>query len=259
MLESDPDLDRAFISNLGFTLTNAQQRVGQEVATDLCRNIPSMRLIQGDVGSGKTVIAALAVLQAVSAKVQSVLMAPTELLAEQHFTTLSTWFAPLGIEVGWLASKTPATQKRSTLARLASGELLVAVGTHALIQEAVKYRFLGLIVIDEQHRFGVEQRLALRNKTPDGFVPHQIAMTATPIPRTLAMTFYADLDVSSIDELPPGRKDIGDGWVSLETTKARVSRVVIVCSEFAGIVPNGGIGTFYTSLANVLSSEEEEE
>ncbi|MCH2189509.1 MAG: ATP-dependent DNA helicase RecG [Gammaproteobacteria bacterium] len=232
MLESDPDLDRAFISNLGFTLTNAQQRVGQEVATDLCRNIPSMRLIQGDVGSGKTVIAALAVLQAVSAKVQSVLMAPTELLAEQHFTTLSTWFAPLGIEVGWLASKTPATQKRSTLARLASGELLVAVGTHALIQEAVKYRFLGLIVIDEQHRFGVEQRLALRNKTPDGFVPHQIAMTATPIPRTLAMTFYADLDVSSIDELPPGRVPVETVVIPAETRRRQViERVQSACAE----------------------------
>jgi len=232
LLESDANLSNRFISNLGFTLTNAQQRVSQEVAADLGRNIPSMRLIQGDVGSGKTVVAALALLQAVSAKVQSVLMAPTELLAEQHFNTLSHWFAPLGIEVGWLASKTPAAQKRSTLARLASGELLVAVGTHALIQEAVDYRFLGLVVIDEQHRFGVEQRLALRDKTPDGFVPHQIAMTATPIPRTLAMTFYADLDVSSIDELPPGRVPVETVVIPADTRRIQViERVQSACEE----------------------------
>jgi len=133
-------------------------------------------------------------------------MAPTELLAEQHYKTLSVWFNELDIDVGWLASKTPAKQKNATLARLANGDLLVAIGTHALIQESVEYKQLGLVVIDEQHRFGVEQRLALRSKTPTDRVAHQLVMTATPIPRTLAMTFYADLDVSSIDELPPGRK-----------------------------------------------------
>ncbi|RBP48931.1 ATP-dependent DNA helicase RecG [Arenicella xantha] len=205
-MRKDIDLENRFLANLGFTLTGAQTRVSQEVAQDLANQSPAMRLIQGDVGSGKTVIAAMAMLQAVSAGTQTVLMAPTELLAEQHFRTLSDWFGALGISIGWLASKTPAKEKRQTLEQLASGELLVAVGTHALIQESVVYQNLGLVVIDEQHRFGVEQRLALRAKTPAGKVPHQLAMTATPIPRTLAMTFYADLDVSSIDELPPGRK-----------------------------------------------------
>lgn len=205
-LQADDALQQRFLDNLGFALTSAQQRVGKEVAADLITHSPAMRLIQGDVGSGKTVVAALAMLRAVSSNVQTVIMAPTELLAEQHYKTIGAWFSELGIEVGWLASKTPAKQKRETLAKLANGELLVAVGTHALIQEAVDYKELGLVVIDEQHRFGVEQRLALRSKTPEGRVPHQLVMTATPIPRTLAMTFYADLDVSSIDELPPGRK-----------------------------------------------------
>jgi len=191
-----------------------------------------MRLIQGDVGSGKTVVAAAAMLQAVSSGVQNVLMAPTELLAEQHFKTLSAWFNALGIEVGWLASKTPAKQKKATLAALANGQLLVAVGTHALIQEAVHYKQLGLVVIDEQHRFGVEQRLALRDKTPAGKVPHQLAMTATPIPRTLAMTFYADLDVSNIDEMPPGRKMVETVVIPADTRRAEVvERVRIACEQ----------------------------
>ena len=205
-LKTNAELEQQFLKNLGFTLTGAQQRVSKEVAEDIATKSPAMRLVQGDVGSGKTVVAALAMLRAVSSNVQTVLMAPTELLAEQHYKTLGAWFEDLGIAVGWLASKTPAKQKRETIQKLASGELLVAVGTHALIQEAVEYKELGLVVIDEQHRFGVEQRLALRAKTPEGRVPHQLVMTATPIPRTLAMTFYADLDVSSIDELPPGRK-----------------------------------------------------
>ena len=205
-LKTNAELEQQFLKNLGFTLTGAQQRVSKEVAEDIATKSPAMRLVQGDVGSGKTVVAALAMLRAVSSNVQTVLMAPTELLAEQHYKTLGAWFEDLGIAVGWLASKTPAKQKRETMQKLASGELLVAVGTHALIQEAVEYKELGLVVIDEQHRFGVEQRLALRAKTPEGRVPHQLVMTATPIPRTLAMTFYADLDVSSIDELPPGRK-----------------------------------------------------
>ena len=231
-LQLNKSLETQFLSVLGFQLTGAQQRVVAEAASSLSQTLPSMRLVQGDVGSGKTVVAALAMLQAISSGVQTVLMAPTELLAEQHFTTLSSWFNELNIDVGWLASKTPAKQKRQTLEDLASGKLLVACGTHALIQEAVEYHDLGLVVIDEQHRFGVEQRLALRSKTPEGRVPHQLAMTATPIPRTLAMTFYADLDVSSIDELPPGRKQVETVVIPAQSRRKDViERVRIVCRD----------------------------
>lgn len=232
ILEQSVKLEQQFLDNLGFTLTGAQQRVCAETAVDLSKSSPAMRLIQGDVGSGKTVVAATAMLQAVASGVQSVLMAPTELLAEQHYKTLGEWFGALGIEVGWLASKTPAKQKRDTLEKLANGELLVAVGTHALIQDAVHYKHLALVVIDEQHRFGVEQRLALRDKTPEGLVPHQVLMTATPIPRTLAMTFYADLDVSSIDELPPGRKTVETVVIPSETRRVEViQRVRSACQQ----------------------------
>jgi ATP-dependent DNA helicase RecG len=205
-LEVNQALHQAFLHGLGFTLTNAQQRVTQELFDDIARHEPSMRLVQGDVGSGKTVVAAAAMLVAVANGKQVALMAPTELLAEQHYRTLSGWFDDLGIEVRFLASRLKASEKQEVLARLAEGALQVVVGTHALIQDSVTFADLSLVVIDEQHRFGVAQRLALRSKAADGCVPHQIAMTATPIPRTLAMTFYADLDVSSIDELPPGRK-----------------------------------------------------
>ncbi len=232
VLVKEPQLYKSFIGNLGFNLTNAQTRVCGEVEADLAQASPTMRLVQGDVGSGKTVVAALAMLQAVASGVQCVLMAPTELLAEQHFKTIGAWFNDLGIEVGWLASKTPAKQKRETLERLGNGGLLVAIGTHALIQEAVSYRHLGLVVIDEQHRFGVEQRLALRAKTPEGRVPHQLVMTATPIPRTLAMTFYADLDVSSIDELPPGRKKVETVVMPAESKRVDViQRVKAACKS----------------------------
>lgn len=231
-LKTNAELEQQFLKNLGFTLTGAQQRVSKEVAEDIATKSPAMRLVQGDVGSGKTVVAALAMLRAVSSNVQTVLMAPTELLAEQHYKTLGAWFEDLGIAVGWLASKTPAKQKRETMQKLASGELLVAVGTHALIQEAVEYKELGLVVIDEQHRFGVEQRLALRAKTPEGRVPHQLVMTATPIPRTLAMTFYADLDVSSIDELPPGRKVVETLVVPADPRREEVvARVRGACEQ----------------------------
>jgi len=224
--------EQDFINQLGFTLTQAQQRVCKELAKDLKSETPTMRLIQGDVGSGKTVVAAIAILKAVASGVQTVFMAPTELLAEQQFKTMEGWYNALGIEVGWLASKTPAQQKRQTLEKLASGELLVAVGTHALIQDAVEYHDLGLVVIDEQHRFGVEQRLALRSKTPAGRVPHQLVMTATPIPRTLAMTFYADLDVSSIDELPPGRKAVETVVIPADPRREEViERVRRACQQ----------------------------
>ena len=231
-LSLDKELESRFLKVFGFTLTKAQSRVIKESSESLSQTLPSMRLVQGDVGSGKTVVAAMAMLQAVSSGVQAVLMAPTELLAEQHFKTLSNWFNGLGIEVGWLASKTPAKQKRQTLEDLASGKLLIACGTHALIQQAVDYQNLGLVVIDEQHRFGVEQRLALRSKTVEGIVPHQLAMTATPIPRTLAMTFYADLDVSSIDELPPGRKVVETVVMPAETRRQSViERVRVACQS----------------------------
>lgn len=231
-LELDPVIQQQFLTRLGFELTAAQTRVCHEVAEDLASLSPAMRLVQGDVGSGKTVVAAAAMLQAVSCRVQTVLMAPTELLAEQHYQTVSLWFNALGIEVGWLASKTPTKQKRETVERLASGELLVAVGTHALIQDSVNYKLLGLVVIDEQHRFGVEQRLALRSKTPSTQVPHQLLMTATPIPRTLAMTFYADLDVSTIDELPPGRKSVETVVIPSESRRDDViERMRLACGQ----------------------------
>lgn len=207
-LRPDHKLQSQFLAILGFTLTAAQQRVSREIFADLAKQQPAMRLVQGDVGSGKTVVAAAAMLVAVANGKQVALMAPTELLAEQHHRTLTGWFKHLGIEVRFLASRLKASEKKAVLAQLATGELKVVVGTHALIQASVTFADLCLVVIDEQHRFGVAQRLALRSKAADGCVPHQIAMTATPIPRTLAMTFYADLDVSSIDELPPGRKPV---------------------------------------------------
>ncbi len=231
-LAKPTDLIARFEAQLPFQLTGAQQRVSEELGVDLAKNVPMMRLVQGDVGSGKTVVAANAMLHAVEANVQSVLMAPTELLAEQHYATLTAWFAPLGIEVGWLASKTPTAEKRATLEKLASGELLIAVGTHALIQESVSYRRLGFVVIDEQHRFGVDQRLALRDKTPAGVVPHQMVMTATPIPRTLAMSFYADLDVSNIDELPPGRTPVETVVMAADSKRqAVIERVREACKQ----------------------------
>ena len=231
-LPIETSLHQQFLERLPFTLTNAQQRVVTEVADDLLTASPSMRLIQGDVGSGKTVVAAIALMHAVSNNMQGVMMAPTELLAEQHHQVLKRWFEPMGIAVGWLASKTPAKQKKSTLEALKNGEILIAVGTHALIQDAVEYKKLALVIIDEQHRFGVEQRLALRAKTPDDQAPHQLVMTATPIPRTLAMSLYSDLDISSIDELPPGRKMVETVVMAAQTRRANVvERVGLACAE----------------------------
>ena len=226
----DKSLQNRFEQKLGFSLTGAQARVNSEVFTDLARTEPTLRLIQGDVGSGKTVVAAAALLTAFASGYQAALMAPTELLAEQHQRTLAQWFEPLGVKVGFLASRLKTTEKRVVLESLASGELSVIVGTHALIQETVEFAKLGLVIIDEQHRFGVEQRLRLRNKAPTGETPHQLAMTATPIPRTLAMTFYADLDVSSIDEMPPGRKHIDTMAMSIDTRRRDViERLRVAC------------------------------
>ena len=207
-LPGGPLVER-FIAALPFTLTGAQHRVVAEVRRDLAAREPMMRLVQGDVGSGKTVVAAAAALQAVASGAQAAIMAPTELLAEQHYTNFRAWLEPLGVNVAWLSGSLPAAERRDACSRIASGEAAVAVGTHALFQEGVEFARLALAVIDEQHRFGVHQRLALTDKgTREGRRPHQLVMTATPIPRTLAMATYADLDTSVIDELPPGRGEV---------------------------------------------------
>lgn len=203
------DLKNKLLAQLPFTPTGAQQRVVAEIEQDLAKPHPMMRLVQGDVGSGKTLVAALAAVQALEHGYQVVLMAPTELLAEQHVVNFSNWFEPMGIPVGWLAGKLTGKAKEKELARIASGEAKMIVGTHALFQQHVEFHHLALVIIDEQHRFGVDQRLELREKgEKDGAYPHQLIMTATPIPRTLAMTAYADLETSVIDELPPGRTPI---------------------------------------------------
>jgi len=216
MPRRDDGLLRRFLAALPFQLTGAQQRVVEEIAADMARPHPMHRLLQGDVGSGKTIVAALAACQAIDAGYQAALMAPTEILAEQHFRKLSGWLEPLGVPVVWLAGSLKSKAKREAVARAESGEARLVIGTHALIQDGVRFANLGLAVVDEQHRFGVAQRLALRGKAGEGDqnrpvdekVPHQLMMSATPIPRTLAMTYYADLDVSVIDELPPGRTPI---------------------------------------------------
>ena len=202
-------LSQAFKKALPFTLTGAQQRVLSEIRADVRESFPMQRLLQGDVGSGKTVVAALAAAQAIDSGFQAALMAPTEILAEQHFRKIAQWMEPLGVKVAWLTGSLKKKEKTEAQARVESGEAQLVIGTHALIQEGVEFAKLGLVIVDEQHRFGVGQRLALRNKGLDAqTVPHQLMMSATPIPRTLAMTYYADLEVSVIDELPPGRTPI---------------------------------------------------
>ena len=203
------DLFNQMLSLLPFRLTAAQQRVLQEIQADIQIHKPMLRLVQGDMGSGKTVVAALAMLQAIANGYQAAFMAPTELLAEQHYKNISAWFEPLGLSVAWLSGSTKGKKRAVMLEIIANGEAKIAVGTHALFQEGVEFNKLGLVVIDEQHRFGVHQRLALREKgAKDQVYPHQLIMTATPIPRTLAMTAYADLDHSIINELPPGRTPV---------------------------------------------------
>ncbi|AUI85052.1 ATP-dependent DNA helicase RecG [Vibrio azureus] len=202
-------LKQQLLQQLPFSPTNAQSRVVKEIEADLEQAHPMMRLVQGDVGSGKTLVAALAAVRAIEHGYQVALMAPTELLAEQHAINFSQWFEKMGIQVGWLAGKLKGKAKQTELARIASGEAQMVVGTHALFQQHVEFKRLALVIIDEQHRFGVHQRLELREKgTKQGVYPHQLIMTATPIPRTLAMTAYADLETSVIDELPPGRTPI---------------------------------------------------
>ena len=206
-LSGDGRLCRALLGNLPFRLTAAQERVCGEIRADLAQSTPMHRLLQGDVGSGKTIVAALSALTALESaeEVQVAIMAPTEILAEQHFVKFRQWLEPLGLTVAWLSGSLKKKEKEQVKAALADGRIRVAVGTHALFQDDVAFRQLGLVIVDEQHRFGVAQRLALKNK---GREVHQLMMSATPIPRTLAMSFYADLDVSSIDELPPNRTPI---------------------------------------------------
>ncbi|HEX5693546.1 MAG TPA: ATP-dependent DNA helicase RecG, partial [Arenimonas sp.] len=225
-------LARVLAQRLAFELTGAQQRVLHEVATDMARPEPMLRLVQGDVGSGKTVVAALAAANAVEAGRQVALMAPTELLAEQHLNNFRAWFEPLGLRVAWLAGKVTGKARAAALEDIASGRAQVVVGTHALMQGSVRFAALALAIVDEQHRFGVHQRLALRDKGLTGTqVPHQLVMTATPIPRTLAMSAYADLDVSVIDEMPPGRTPVTTVAVSGERRAEVVERIRAACAE----------------------------
>jgi ATP-dependent DNA helicase RecG len=217
-------LSEALLKALPFTLTEAQQRVLQEIRTDLLANYPMQRLLQGDVGSGKTVVAALAAAQAIDSGYQAALMAPTEILAEQHFRKIESWLTPLGVNIAWLTGSLRKREKDEAKTRIESGAAKLVIGTHALIQQEVEFARLGLVIVDEQHRFGVAQRLTLRNKGV-GSVPHQLMMSATPIPRTLAMTYFADLEVSVIDTLPPGRTPIVTRLVAQERRDEVITRV----------------------------------
>jgi ATP-dependent DNA helicase RecG len=220
-----------FRAALPFKLTAAQQAALDEIAADLSSSTPMNRLLQGDVGSGKTVVAALAALVAAAAGCQTAVMAPTELLAEQHFVSFERWLRPLGVEVAALIGAQPARTRAATLAAVADGRAAVVVGTHALFQESVEFRQLALVIVDEQHRFGVEQRRRLKQKgSTDARVPHQLIMTATPIPRTLAMTAYADLDCSVIGELPPGRQPVQTVVLPEQRRPELVERVSAHCS-----------------------------
>ena len=221
-------LGRELLRNLGFSLTAAQRRVVTEVLTDLEREQPMLRLLQGDVGSGKTVVAAFAAIRAAEQGRQTAVMAPTEILAEQHHESFSTWLSPLGIDVALVTGRMTARERRVRSDALAGGETLVAVGTHALIQSTVEFDDLALAIVDEQHRFGVHQRMALRNK---GRLPHQLVMTATPIPRTLTMALYADMDVSVIDELPPGRKPVVTRVMPNARRKDAMERIAAACRQ----------------------------
>ena len=228
----DAELVGCFLAQLPFNLTNAQRRVTDEILADLAANRPMHRLVQGDVGSGKTVVAALDALRAVASGHQASLMAPTEILAEQHFRKIAAWLEPLGIRTAWLTGRLKTAEKNAALEAVASGEARIVIGTHALIQEGVKFANLGLAIVDEQHRFGVAQRLALRTRPESALVPHLLMLSATPIPRTLAMSYLADLDVSVIDELPPGRTPV-------VTKTVKTSRKDDVLSVVRSVVAQG--------------------
>jgi ATP-dependent DNA helicase RecG len=231
-LPLDREQHRAFLATLPFTPTAAQQRVLAEIAADLAKPVPMLRLVQGDVGSGKTLVAAGAALQAIANGYQVAIMAPTEILAEQHWASFSGWFEPMGISMEWLSGRTKGKKREAALQRIATGEASLVIGTHALFQRDVVFSRLGLVIVDEQHRFGVHQRLALTEKTnPEQGRPHQLVMTATPIPRTLSMVAYADLDCSVIDELPPGRQAVTTALIDNNRRDQVVARVAAACGE----------------------------
>ncbi len=225
------ELAARLLATVGFELTGAQQRVAREIRADLAIAHPMLRLVQGDVGSGKTIVAALAALDAVESGHQAALMAPTELLAEQHYQNIARWLAPLRLEPLLLTGRLTARLRRDAQTAIADGGSRIVVGTHALFQEEVRFARLALVIVDEQHRFGVHQRLALREKGATGRYPHQLIMTATPIPRTLSMTAYADLDVSVIDELPPGRTPVATVAIPDSRRDEVVQRIRKACLE----------------------------
>ncbi|HRO79409.1 MAG TPA: ATP-dependent DNA helicase RecG [Acinetobacter towneri] len=221
----------ALLGNMPFQMTGAQQRVSQEIMQDLQRNKPMLRLVQGDVGAGKTLVAAVAACHALEEGWQVALMAPTEILAEQHYLNFQKWFEPLGLTVAWLSGKQKGKARAAAELSIQDGSANLVVGTHALFQDNVQFAKLGLVIIDEQHRFGVDQRLALRNKGANHTTPHQLVMTATPIPRTLAMSSYGDLDTSVIDELPPGRTPIQTVTIPLDRREEVLQRIASNCAE----------------------------
>ena len=232
VLDGDGSLRRRLLEALPFALTPDQEQAVAEIAADLARPHPMQRMLQGDVGSGKTVVAALAALQAIEGGCQVALMAPTELLSEQHWRGLAGWLTPLGVEPLWLAGRHKGRERAALIATIASGEARLVIGTHALFQEEVRFQDLGLVIIDEQHRFGVHQRLRLREKgAGNGAVPHQLIMTATPIPRSLAMTIYADLDLSVIAKGPPGRSPVITVAVPEGRREQVVDRVRQACAS----------------------------
>ncbi|MFV5192039.1 ATP-dependent DNA helicase RecG [Acinetobacter courvalinii] len=224
-------LAKTLLEGLPFQMTNAQKRVSKEILQDLKQDQPMLRLVQGDVGAGKTLVAAVAACHALEADWQVALMAPTEILAEQHYLNFKRWFEPLGIQVAWLSGKQKGKARTQAEQQIKEGHAQLIVGTHALFQDTVGFSKLGLVIIDEQHRFGVDQRLALRNKGADQFTPHQLVMTATPIPRALAMSAYGDLDTSIIDELPPGRHPIQAVTIPLERREQFLQRIASNCRE----------------------------
>ncbi len=231
VMPTETDARHRFLAELGFQLTAAQQRVSAEISADLERPVPMLRLVQGDVGSGKTVVAAIAALQGISAGYQVALMAPTEILAEQHLNNFRRWFEPLGYRIAWLVGRLKGKARSEQLQYISEGNADIVIGTHALFQEDVSFARLGLNIVDEQHRFGVHQRLLLQQKSGSGSVPHQLVMTATPIPRTLAMTAYADLDCSVIDELPPGRTPVTTVAIANDRRQQVLQRVHSACGS----------------------------
>ena len=222
---------KALLASLPFEMTGAQKRVSKEIITDLKQNKPMLRLVQGDVGAGKTLVAGVAACHALEEGWQVALMAPTEILAEQHYLNFKKWFEPMGLTVSWLSGKQKGKAREASEQSIQQGSANLVIGTHALFQDNVKFAKLGLVIIDEQHRFGVDQRLALRNKGLAGMTPHQLVMTATPIPRTLAMSAYGDLDTSVIDELPPGRTPIQTVTIPLDRREQVLQRIATNCAE----------------------------